>query len=394
MTAGIAVAAPRASIIGLNPRLIEAKLELADMPTPTCLKARIYLAIAITLIAKRKNYLGKLFFTSDLTMSTCFELILNYTTHLPTSWEQCTGPRMMLGRQCAQIRASQSPPEPKKPKMTTQPSHLTRRNSLAFFAALPVLDAVGNEARLWKQEAELYFRRSGEAINTSFGDFLPRRSPPSPSESSQIKLNAEFAVAMLAAISKAAGRSAVQLQLDGNKLAEKELPFFQEAGTCGHCGTKPGPSGLKDRDYFDFLTYTRLKALLRLARKEYEDGGGAIIDATAAVEKKLRDTIGDAILRHILSEVDVGEAAAVGISPFRASGSASVALLGASPELDSIRGGVKALLTYFENKGVCLFLFRRENFVVVRFINLFSSLLSFSSLRFCCSIRNFAVWHV
>ena len=220
----------------------------------------------------------------------------------------------------------------------------TRRFSIALFAAAPILDAVGNEARLWKQELEFYSRRGGDAVNDALSGVLPPK-PPAPANQGQRKLDAQFAVTLLSAMLVAAGPKAGVVQAEGIAFASRELPAFQQAGTCGHCGTVSGPAAVKDRDYFDFQAYARGKTLVRLC-SEYGDpeGGQESID-------HIRMVMGDSILRHILSVVDVNEAEAVGITPFRAFTANATALLSASPELDSIRGGVRALLNYFEKKG-------------------------------------------
>jgi hypothetical protein len=236
-----------------------------------------------------------------------------------------------------------------------EPTYLfTRRYSFAIFGAVPILDAVQNaaknEANMWQQEADFYRRRGGEALNNTFGGVLPSSSSKASNAAAKPKkikrLDAEFAAAMLDALLRAAGPEALAVQKYADALATKELPFFQEAGTCGHCGTKTGPSALKDKDYFDFQAYVRSKALIRSC------GSGAKGGATDTnCVDQLRIAVGDSILQHILSEVDVGEAEAVGISPFRAFSATTADILSASPELDSIRRGVRALLKYFERKG-------------------------------------------
>ena len=238
-------------------------------------------------------------------------------------------------------RVVPSPPAPIAVNPRLVPAPCTRRFSLAFFAALPIVDAIGNEAQLWKQEVDLYKRRGGEAVSNALAGVLPSSKPTAPrTRLGRSSIDAEFASALLTSIFIAAGSKAASVKTDADFLAAQELPLFQNAGTCGHCGTTSGPSALKDRDYFDFLAYSRGKSLL----KNFSGGDESDIDY-------LRLEIGEAILDHILSEIDVGEAEAVGISPFRAFATTSVALLSASPELDSIRGGVRALLNYFQRKG-------------------------------------------
>jgi len=249
----------------------------------------------------------------------------------------------------SRIYASDQRPSVKKPR-PIEPIH-TRRSSFAFLASIPIVDAVGNEANMWKQEADFFRRRGGEALSNTLGGVLPSSSKASKGAANQRKqLDAEFAAAMLDALLRAAGPEALSVQKFGDALATKELPFYKEAGTCGHCGKKTGPSALKDRDYFDFQAYVRSKALVRSC------GGGGNGDAPGGVTDtkcidQLRIAVGDSILQHILSEVDVGDAEAVGISPFDLFSAATLDLLSASPELDSIRRGVGALLKYFERKG-------------------------------------------
>lgn len=226
----------------------------------------------------------------------------------------------------------------------TQGNACTRRFSLALFAASPILDVVGNEARLWKQELELYGRRGGDAVNGALGGVLPPKATISATQG-HVPLDAEFAATLLACILAAAGPKATAVQAEASALAARELPAFEKAGTCGHCGTITGPAALKDRDYFDFQTYVMGKALVRLCRDDDSGSGAPSID-------RLHKAMGDKILKHILSEVDVGEAEAVGITPFRAFATSTIALLSASPDLDSIRGGVQALLRYFVKKGI------------------------------------------
>ena len=247
----------------------------------------------------------------------------------------------------SKINASSQRPEiAKNATRTRLPVELcTRRHSFLLLGAAPILDVVKNEASMWKQEAEFYSRRGGEALSSVLPTIKGATSRKSTVKGIK-PLDAEFAAAMLDALLRAAGPEALSVQKNADALAKKELPFFQEAGTCGHCGTKTGPSALKDRDYFDFQSYVRSKALVKLCA-----GNGAPGSATIACIDQLRIAVGDSILQHILSEVDVGEAEAVGISPFRAFSVTSADLLSASPELDSIRRGVRALLKYFERKG-------------------------------------------
>lgn len=52
-------------------------------------------------------------------------------------------------------------------------------------------------------------------------------------------------------------------QQDFQSLQDQELPYFQKAGSCGHCGSTAGPAALTDRQWFDFQSYLQYKALAR-----------------------------------------------------------------------------------------------------------------------------------
>lgn len=221
--------------------------------------------------------------------------------------------------------------------------------SFTLFTSAPIiLDAVANEARLWKQELELAGRRSSERLSTLFPS-----APSSPSKPKKTQsLDAEFALELLISILTAAGEDAKAVRSDAKILESRELEYFKQNDQCGHCGDVQGPSSLKDRDYFDFLSYVYLKAFL-LHRPLNDDNN----NNTTSINQ-LRLAIGDALFGHILSDVDVGEAEAVGISPYRAFGGSAAALvdvLSASAELDSVRLGVRAILDYFKSKGIFLY---------------------------------------
>jgi hypothetical protein len=234
-----------------------------------------------------------------------------------------------------------APPPPIAPPLPLSPRVGRRRLlSLSSLALLPGLgDAIGTEARLWREEAALYWRRAAAALSLDG----PAALPPA----SSLRLDAEFAAALLAALrvplTNAASTQAYVEEY--RRLRERELPYFQEAGTCGHCGTAAGPAGLTDRSYFDFESYVGWKALFEVSRPVGDDAGDG-----AGWRGALRLRVGEAVLQHVLKEVDLGDAEAGAISPIRPSGSDD-ALLSASPELDSIRRGVTALLRYFRKKG-------------------------------------------
>lgn len=216
------------------------------------------------------------------------------------------------------------------------PTSQTRRYSLTTLLAVPFFDAIKNEARMWTEEAEYYVRQGTGAIQSN--SHINHDLPLAPTLSKPLpKLNPEFASALLMAIDTCAGAQSQQYSELCRVLREQELANFQSAGACGHCGTTQGPLALADRDYFDFESYVRGKALL------------SVKDSAGIPKSAVQLTTGELILKHILKEIDVGDAAASGIAPIRPSG--DDALLSASPELDSFRPGVRNLFKYFRRKG-------------------------------------------
>ena len=206
---------------------------------------------------------------------------------------------------------------------------------------------------------------------------------------------------------------------DAAALAQRELPYFRQAGACGHCGARAEePQALADRAWFDFRSYCGYKALarqlgpalaagaaeapttlsgwermhagspemqLRAAEQAWlasgqraspfgpgsvgASGGGSQEEQLAAAAAAFRATgqalpsssgaprplsaadalrlaVGGVVLRH--AEADLAAAAAGGD---QASAAAVAAVANTSPELDSIRTGVQALLAYFVGKG-------------------------------------------
>eukprot|EP00890_Picochlorum_soloecismus_P006704 jgi/Picsp_1/859/NSC_04347-R1_hypothetical protein CHLNCDRAFT_49703 [Chlorella variabilis] len=223
----------------------------------------------------------------------------------------------------------------------------SRRLSVVGLGLLP-LAGLEEEARMWKEEVGFYSRKiqntffniSGTDSARSSGKIYPKRA-----------LDAEFGMVLLNAMDKAALQRKDEYLDRCEALRQKELPYFQENGSCGHCGTVKGRAAFSDRDYMDFEAYIRGKALLGMAPKgSTKEGEGKSIytDRDYYIEN-VRIVIGAAIMKHILEEVDFEDASAIGIAPGQALGKND--LLSASPELDSIRRGVKSVLNYFKRKG-------------------------------------------
>lgn len=215
------------------------------------------------------------------------------------------------------------------------PTTQTRRYSLTTLLALPLIDGIKNEARMWTEEAAYYVRQGANALQSA------SHSPNVPLAPTQSKtfsqLNPEFASALLTALDTCAGAQSQEYLELCQVLREQELSNWRSASACGHCGTTQGPLALSDRNFFDYESYIRGKALLSVKQ-------------SAGIPKNaVQLTTGELILKHILREIDVGDAAASGIAPIRPTG--DDALLSASPELDSFRPGVRNLFKYFRRKG-------------------------------------------
>jgi len=169
--------------------------------------------------------------------------------------------------------------------------------------------------------------------------------------SSRKLMDAEFANMLVRSMASPAGTTRLEeYQQRCEGLRQSELPGFKDAGTCGHCGGIRGRGAFRDSAYFDFETYIRGKALLQMAPSipdsdDYRKRDTYIRNANIA--------IGSFILKHILAEIYTEDAEAMGISPFFSMTAANSkdSLLSASPELDSIRSGVRSLLEYFKRKG-------------------------------------------
>mmetsp|Transcript_11127 Transcript_11127/g.22235 ORF Transcript_11127/g.22235 Transcript_11127/m.22235 type:complete len:437 (+) Transcript_11127:93-1403(+) len=234
--------------------------------------------------------------------------------------------------------------------------HGSRRMSLVtFIAGIPGIDAIakgiGSEASLWKQEFEYYGNK-----------FIPRgerRQMRGPPGMNKRRLDAEFANVLIRAMDAAAGITRLdEYRQRVDELIEKELPRFREAQACGHCGIVQGRGSYGDAAYFDFQTYIRGKVLLQMAPKIPTDTVDAEEEDYAYRKRdtyirNARIAIGSYVLKHILEEIYTEDAEAMGISPFFSVTAANSkdSLLSASPDLDSIRAGVKSLLEYFQRKG-------------------------------------------
>lgn len=240
-----------------------------------------------------------------------------------------------------------------------------RRLSIVGLGLLPLAGGLKEEARMWKEEAGFYSRKiqstlfniSGADSATGSGKVYPKRP-----------LDAEFGMVLLKAMDKAALQRKEEYLERCEALRQKELPYFKENGSCGHCGSVPGRAAFADRDYMDFEAYIRGKALLGMApkgsRKEGEEKS-IYTDRDYYIEN-VRIVIGAAIMKRILEEVDFEDASAIGIAPGQAMSKND--LLSASPELDSIRRGVKSVLNYFKRKGMNRVRMVRECHLLVSFI--------------------------
>jgi hypothetical protein len=231
------------------------------------------------------------------------------------------------------------------------PSACSRRYSMLIPALIPLINSVGQEARLWRDEATLYGRRVVEAVKPP----LPS-SPAQNASSAGPPIDAEFASAYLKALRDAAGDAVAAFDQEVSALETRELPSFRAISACGHCGDIKGPAGLADRSYFDFQAYIRAKALLRVTCRVRVDNVDDQPDVTSLEKSRLacidavRLAVGERVLAHVFAEVEAGDAEAAGIAP-------SITFLGGddllstSPDLDSIRRGLRALLKYLKSSG-------------------------------------------
>ena len=237
-----------------------------------------------------------------------------------------------------------------------------RLSVLGLWATIPLLNGLGQEARMWRDEMEYYRRKMTNAIDkTVFAD-PTASSKPKPNQKVAKKLDAKFAATLIESMDSAAGDSKEEYRTVCDQLRRREIVEFQKAGTCGHCGSQRGLAAYSDRDYFDFETYIRGKALLQMAPRVSENEA----DKEEYV-RKIQLSMGSSIYRYILRDVDIEGAAAVGIAPGGAVSRDN--LLSASPDLDSIRKGVAAILEYFRQKGTAFMyvkcVFRPVGIVVV-----------------------------
>ena len=171
--------------------------------------------------------------------------------------------------------------------------------------------------------------------------------------SSRKLMDAEFANMLVQSMASPAGTTRLEeYHQRCDELRRSELPRFKEAGACGHCGATHGRGAFRDSAYFDFETYIRGKALLQMAPSIRDDDHNGYRKRDTYV-RNANIAIGSFILKHILAEIYTEDAEAMGISPFFSMTAANSkdSLLSASPELDSIRSGVKSLLEYFKRKG-------------------------------------------
>lgn len=233
-------------------------------------------------------------------------------------------------------------PHPHRNSIQTPPPILptctsTRRFSIASIGTIPaILESIHTNATLFTQQLLL--------ANV---DAQTNRAPhsPSPKDILALPLDAEFASALLKAIRKAAGSNTDAYDDYFAQLREQELPSFVTAHAC--CGTVEGPAALRKREYFDFIAYIACRSLIMATPRDTQLSTDDAWQSDQLSE--IQRAVGDAIMRHILDEIDVSDASASAISPLKPI--ENDALLSASPELDSTRGGVKALLQYFRRKG-------------------------------------------
>jgi hypothetical protein len=64
------------------------------------------------------------------------------------------------------------------------------------------------------------------------------------------------------------GWSRQRYESERQQLLQRELPYFQRAGTCGACSTSASPEALADPDNLDLLSYIQYKALARQVPQE------------------------------------------------------------------------------------------------------------------------------
>ena len=162
-------------------------------------------------------------------------------------------------------------------------------------------------------------------------------------------MDAEFANTLIDSMTAVAGTTRVgEFQLRCAEIREQELPKYQSEDRCGHCGQRKDPGAFRDPQYFDFETYIRGKALLQMNTGAVDDD-----EKRDLYIRNANIAIGSYILKKILEERYTEDAERAGISPFFsvAATRSEDSLLSASPDLESVRAGVKTLLDFFQRRG-------------------------------------------
>jgi hypothetical protein len=153
-----------------------------------------------------------------------------------------------------------------------------------------MLDSLKGEASLWQQEAQLYGRKAATALGSPEAGERAPSSAETAAAGPPLQLDAGLAAALLGAPLQALRQQQQQqggsrrqqaaalpaevlgllpafdeqrYQQDYAALLQQELPYFQKAGSCGHCGATNSPEALADRAWFDFQAYIQYKALGR-----------------------------------------------------------------------------------------------------------------------------------
>jgi hypothetical protein len=161
-------------------------------------------------------------------------------------------------------------------------------------------------------------------------------------------MDAEFANTLMDAMTSVAGTTRVgEFQLRCAEIRAQKLPAYQSEDACGHCGQRKDPGAFRDPSYFDFETYVRGKSLLQMNTGANDDAKRDLYLRNANIQ------MGSYVLKKILEERYTEDAERTGISPFFsvAAMRSEDNLLSASPDLESVRAGVKTLLDYFQRRG-------------------------------------------
>jgi hypothetical protein len=295
-----------------------------------------------------------------------------------------------------------------------------------------LLDSLKEEASLWQQEAQLYGRKAATALGSpEAGDSAPSAADMAAA-GPPLQLDAGLAAALLAAplraLQQQQGASSRQqaaalpaevlgllpaideqrYQQDYAALLQQELPYFQIAGSCGHCGTTSGSEALADRAWFDFQAYIQYKALgrqlgaalssspsvalsgwermhagsaemqlraaapsadaapasiwaggsggsaedlQRVAAEAYKARGQQLPGGGDGAPSKSNLSAADALRLAVGGAILEHIAADLSAAGAEAGGSSASAISSTSPELDAVRAGAQALLAYFSSKG-------------------------------------------